>query len=196
VAWETLAIGHGPKTTQIRYKRIQQAKWSVAGEKTVVQIVVIGPLRYKKHQHGPWQYTQPAYLVCTDSHLSVEALIQTYFWRWGIEVNFKEQKQLFGAGQAQLRHPSSVSAAPAVAIASYPALLLAGLRAYGFQARPPSVQPPKWYARKPNAPVSSSDLIHQLQQEFLLWAAANFSPLAFAPSNQTNGQKSVPPLAA
>ena len=93
--------------------------------------------------------------------MPVEELIQSYFWRWGIEVNFKEEKQLFGAGQAQLRNASSVSSAPAVCIATYAALLLAGIRAYGFHSRPPSVDPPKWYARKNTARVTSSDLIKQ-----------------------------------
>ncbi|MEN8256069.1 MAG: hypothetical protein ABFR33_11440 [Verrucomicrobiota bacterium] len=63
-------------------------------------------------------------------------LIQAYFWRWGIEVNFKEEKQLFGAGQAQVRSASSVSTAPAVCITTYAALLLAGIRAYGFHSNP------------------------------------------------------------
>jgi hypothetical protein len=145
-----------------------------------VQVVVIAPLRYKKRKDGPWLYTKPAYLVCTDADMPVEQLIQAYFWRWGIEVNFKEEKQLFGAGQAQVRGASSVSAAPAVCIATYAALLLAGIRAYGFHSRPPSVTPPKWYTRKNNLRVTSSDLIKQMHQELMLSAAGNFSPLAFS----------------
>jgi hypothetical protein len=178
VPWEQLTVCNGPKTTKVRYKRIAQAKWHIAGEKAVVQVVVIAPLRYKKRKNGPWKYTQPAYLVCTDADMPVEELIQSYFWRWGIEVNFKEEKQLFGAGQTQLRNASSVSAAPAVCIATYAALLIAGIRAYGFHSRPPSVEPPKWYARKNSARVTSSDLIKQLHQELMLSAADNFSPLA------------------
>ncbi len=147
--------------------------------KAVVQIVVIAALRYRKRKNGPWKYTQPACLVCTDADLPVEELIQSYFWRWGIEVNFKEEKQLFGAGQAQLRSVQSVSSAPAVCIATYAALLLAVIRAYGFHSRPPSVEPPKWYVRKNTARVTASDLIKQMHQEMVLSAAGNFSPLAF-----------------
>ncbi|MDD2326646.1 MAG: transposase [Alphaproteobacteria bacterium] len=177
-AWEQIAICNGPKDTHIRYKRIPQAKWHIAGEKAVVQVVVIAPLRYKKRRRGPWLYTKPAYLVCTDADMPVEQLIQAYFWRWGIEVNFKEEKQLFGAGQAQVRSAASVSTAPAVCIATYAALLLAGIRAYGFHSRPPSVSPPKWYTRKNNSRVTSSDLIKQFHHELILSAAGNFSPLA------------------
>ncbi len=176
--WEELSICNGPKDTKVRYKLIPQAKWHIAGEKAVVQVVVIAPLRYKKRKNGPWRYTKPAYLVCTDADMPVDQLIQAYFWRWGIEVNFKEEKQLFGAGQAQVRGASSVSSAPAVCIATYAALLLAGIRAYGFHSRPPSVTPPKWNIRKNNSRVTTSDLIEQLHQELMLAATGNFSPLA------------------
>ena len=180
VPWEELSICNGPKDTKVRYKCIPQAKWHIAGEKAVVQVVVIAPLRYKKRKNGPWRYTKPAYLVCTDANMPAEQLIQAYFWRWGIEVNFKEEKQLFGAGEAQVRSRSSVSAAPAVCIATYAALLLAGIRAYGFHSKPPSVSPPKWYTRKKNSRVTSSDLIKQFQQELMLSAVGNFSPLSFS----------------
>ncbi len=190
VSWEELSICNGPKDTKVRYKRISQAKWHIAGEKAVVQVVVIAPLRYKKRKSGPWLYTKPAYLVCTDADMPVEQLIQAYFWRWGIEVNFKEEKQLFGAGQAQVRHTSSVSSAPAVCIATYAALLLAGIRAYGFHSKPPSVSPPKWYTQKHNARVTSSDLIKQMHQELMLSAAGNFSPLCLGGPTGMSAEKS------
>jgi len=190
VPWEELSICNGPKDTKVRYKRIPQAKWHIAGEKAVVQVVVIAPLRYKKRKNGPWLYTKPAYLVCTDADMPVEQLIQAYFWRWGIEVNFKEEKQLFGAGQAQVRSTSSVSSAPAVCIATYAALLLAGIRTYGFHSKPPSVSPPKWYTRKNNSRVTSSDLIKQLHQELMLSAAGNFSPLSLSGPSGTSAKKS------
>ncbi len=189
IPWEDLTICNGPKTTTVRYKRISQAKWHIAGEKAVVQVVVVAPLRYKKRKDGPWLRTKPAYLVCTDANMPVDELIQAYFWRWGIEVNFKDEKQLFGAGQAQVRSVPSVSSAPSVCIATYAALLLAGLRTYGFHSRPPSVRPPKWYARKNNSRVTSSDLIKQLHHELLLSAAGNFSPLAFSRRPTVNTEK-------
>ena len=121
--------------------------------------------------------------------MPIEDLIQLYFWRWGIEVNFKEEKQLFGAGQAQLRNAASVAAAPAVCIATYAALLLAGIRAYGFHSKPPSLSPPKWYRQKQNSRVTSSDLIKQLHQELMLSAAGNFSPLTFSLASEMNAYK-------
>lgn len=190
IEWTHAEICNGPKkTTKVRYKHIARAKWHIAGEKAVVQIVVIAPLRYKKRKDGPWRYTRPAHLVCTDPSVPVEKLIQAYLWRWGIEVNFKEEKQLFGAGQTQVRNESSVSTAPAVCIATYAALLLAGIRAYGFNSKPPSVRPPKWYQRKNNLRVTSSDLIKQLHQEMMLSGAGNFSPLSFKMPAHVNSHK-------
>lgn len=189
VAWEQLRIGNGEQTTCIRYKRIARARWQTAGEKTVVQVVVIAPLRYRKRKNGPWRYTKPAYLVCTDAHIRVQDLIQAYFWRWGIEVNFKEQKQLFGAGHAQVRNETSATSAPAVCIASYAALLLAGIRTYGFDARPPSLSPPKWYKKKHLMRTTSSDLIRQMHNELMLSATGNFSPLVPTTTTKTSGKK-------
>jgi len=191
IPWQNLAIYNGHKTTSVRYKCISEAKWHVAGEKAVVKVVTVAPMRYKKRKNGSWRYTKPAYLICTDAHMPVGQLIQAYFWRWGIEVNFKEEKQLFGAGQAQVRNTSSVSSAPAVCIATYAALLLAGIRAYGFHCKPPSVSPPKWYKRKLHSRVTSSDLIKQLHQEMMLSAAGNFSPLTFNTMSDRNGEKAA-----
>jgi hypothetical protein len=190
VPWEYLTICNGPRMTKVHYKHISQAKWHIAGEKAVVQVVVIAPLRYKKRKDGPWRRTKPAYLVCTDANIPVEQLIQAYFWRWGIEVNFKEEKQLFGAGQAQVRSASSVITAPAVCIATYAALLLAGIQTYGFHSMPPSVNPPRWYTRKNTSRVTSSDLIKQFHQELMLSATGNFSPLAFGSRPDMNPDKS------
>lgn len=196
IPWQKLKICKSSKQTQVRYKRISKAKWRAAGEQATLQVIVIAPLRYKKRKSASWSYTPPVYLVCTDAQMNVDELIQAYFWRWGIEVNFKEEKQLFGAGQAQVRSESSVSAAPAVCIATYAALLLAGIRTYGFDSRPPLVHPPKWYLRKNSAHVTSSDLIAQLRQELMLSATGNFSGLAFKTSAHiTSNKLSVRPAA-
>ena len=39
----------------------------------------------------------------TKLNLPVEKLLQYYLWRWGIEVNFRDEKTLIGTGQAQVR---------------------------------------------------------------------------------------------
>lgn len=191
IPWKEHSIYNSSKTTRIRYKQIAAAKWQVTGEKAVVQVVVIAPLRYKKRKKGSWQYTKPAYLICTDAEIPITEMIQAYFWRWGIEVNFKEEKQLFGAGQAQVRTVSSVATAPTVCIATYAALLLAGIRTYGFQSAPPSIIPPKWYTHKKESHFTSSDLIKQFHRELMLVGSGNFSPFSFKNRINLNGEKLV-----
>jgi hypothetical protein len=187
--WQTTEICNSSSTTHVRYKHVHQAKWHAAGEDAVLQIVIIAPLRYQKRKQGPWCYTQPAYLICTDASIPVFDLLQAYFWRWGIEVNFKEEKQLFGVGKAQVRNSPSVVTAPAVCIATYAALLLAGLRVYGFHALPSTLCSPKWYPRKQHAHTTCSDLIRQLRHDLTLSAALNFRPLASRLHLNTTSQK-------
>jgi len=196
IPWMTAEIVNGHAITHVRYKQLTPVKWHAAGEKANVQIVVIAPLRYRKRQHGPWSYTQPAYLMSTQDNLPVGELIQAYFWRWGIEVNFKEEKQIFGAGQAQVRTAPSVATAPAVAIASYAALLLGGLRVYGFHAHPSAHSPPKWYPRKSSPRVTCSAFINQVRQDLVLHAVRNFSPLAPRRPAPANPEKNKPRTAA
>ena len=175
VPWQSVRIGQ----TLVHYKRIACAKWARAGEKALVQVLVVKPLRYKRHQNDSWHYKQPAYLVCTNASLPVEQLLQAYFWRWGIEVNFKETKQLFGVGQAQVRGPRSVQSAPSVCIAAYSALWLAAIRTYGFdQKTSSSLCPPKWYPQKVQRRLTCSDLLQEIRYHLLRFGISNFSGLA------------------
>jgi hypothetical protein len=75
-------------------------------------------------------YRQPAFLICTGQTLSPATIFETYFQRWDIEVNFREQKTLLGVGQAQVRSTQSVEDAPALGVASYAILLSAAQRAF------------------------------------------------------------------
>jgi len=177
VPWEEFYIKTNQGQTRVRYKLIAQAKWPSLGEKQVLQIIVIAPFRFKKTKHGPWRYTQPAYLLCTDPDQSPQKLIQTYLWRWDIEVNFKEQKQLLGMGQAQVRRSPSVRSAPAVAVAAYAGLHLAYARL--SQDSPPALayKPPKWYRRKPRARPSTAILLEEIRRQAhtRIFAQPNFS---------------------
>ena len=109
-------------------------------------------------------YREPAFLLTTDLHRSAAVLLQAYFDRWQIEVNHREIKDTLGIGQAQLRNPRSVPRQPAMLVAAYSALLLAGILVFG-DARPEAAFPalPKWrrHARRP----SCLDLVTLLRQE-------------------------------
>jgi hypothetical protein len=90
-------------------------------------------------------------------------LLQIYFDRWQIEVNHREEKDTVGVGQAQLWNEVSVPKQPVLAVASYSALLLASLLAFGAERGEAYALLPKWRrnAKRP----SCLDLIALLRKE-------------------------------
>jgi hypothetical protein len=140
----------------------------ICGVAQQVRIVVIAPLGYRLRQAGRMLYRQPAYLLCTDPNLPVERVLQEYLWRWDIEVNFRDEKNLLGVAEAQLREPAAVRNQPAAAVAAYSLLLIAALDAYGHNGRPPSVPLPRWRDKHPPRRATTGLLLSQLRLE--MWA--------------------------
>lgn len=165
VPWEIVKIRRRGSDISVRYKRVARAKWKPAGEERTVQLVVIAPLRCGRDAKGRLKYTLPAFLLCTDPEMPVADLIQAYMVRWGIEVNFREEKQLFGIGEAQVRKAERVMAAPLVAIASYSALLLAGREEFRDGKKPVHLQTGRWQRRWKHKSYRTSDLRKQLYSE-------------------------------
>ena len=167
IPWRTVPVFAAGRTHDFKVKMISGLLWRPAGADKPLTLVVIAPLSYRPSKNSKVLYRMPAYLVCSDPDVPLEKIIQAYVWRWEIEVNFREEKQLVGMGQAQVRNENSVENDPAFVAAIYAMLLLAGLKA--FPHRKNSLPPPKW--RKKQGPrVSSQELINQLRAE--LWGKA------------------------
>ncbi len=115
-------------------------------------------------------YHQPAYLICTDPDLPVQTVVQDYLWRWDIEVNHRDEKQIIGVGQAQVRSPKSVDRQPAFAASCYAMLLLAAMNAFGPDAVDGILPLPKWQQGCARHRVTTQRLIQQLRQE--VWGHA------------------------
>ena len=165
VPWSEMKLRGARRNASVRYKRMEAVRWPALGADHTVQILVLAGFRFRPRKGDPYRYRKPVCLICTDPDLSPEEVVRTYFCRWGIEVNFRDQKQFLGMGQAQVRRPGSVLAAPAAAVAAYAALLLAGLRVYGVGGRPPSVRAPRWYPRKAAMRATTTDLLEQFRAE-------------------------------
>ena len=105
---------------------------------------MVAPQPYKLSQQARTNYRDPAYLLTTDLKGSIQLLLQSYFDRWQIEINHREEKQWLGVGQAQVWSPKSVPRHPAFVVACYSLLLLAGLRAYGPGRTNAYLPLPKW----------------------------------------------------
>src|SRR5256884_4876952 len=89
----------------------------------------------------------PIFLT-TDLRTSIKLLVQSCFDRWQIEVNHRDEKDILGVGQAQVRSEQSIPRHPALAVASYSMLLLAALRSFGPGRTHDYLQQPKWRTRR------------------------------------------------
>lgn len=166
--WHKVKAFAAGKIRTFEVKTIDRLRWRKAG--TIdLRLVVIRPVAYRG-AYGKRLYRQPAYLICTDPDLALEELLQSYIWRWDIEVNHRDEKTLLGVGQAQVRHPLSAWSIPASAVAAYAMLHVAAVRAYGWSAKPNVIPPPKWRDPKKKRRASTLDLINELRRE--LWAEA------------------------
>lgn len=167
IPWQRVPVFAAGKMHNFKVKVISPLLWRPAGADKPLMLMVIAPLSYRPSKKSKVLYRRPAYLVCTDPNLAVEKIIQAYVWRWEIEVNFRDEKQLVGLGEAQVWNHNSVENDPAFVAATYAMLLVAGLKAFPDQNN--SLPPPKW--RKKEKPrLSTQDLINQLRSE--LWRRA------------------------
>jgi len=142
--WQTARIFHGGCYRKVRYKELTQVYWQGGARKREVRLLLVAPVGYRTSKNGRKYYRQPAYLLTTDLTTAAVELLQAYFDRWGIEVNHRDEKEILGVGQAQVWNHHSVSKVPALLVAMYSWLLLAGLHCYG-PTRTKDYEPlPKW----------------------------------------------------
>jgi len=170
VPWRTVRVFAAGKEHDFCVKSLLPVLWRAAGARRFLRLVVIAPLGYRPRKNSKILYRKPAYLITTDCVSDLTRIVQSYVWRWGIEVNFREEKTLLGVGQAQVRVPSSTENVPALIVASYAMLLLAGLRCTGATTGVPTLPPPKWLRRAAAQQSSTQVLINRLRAE--LWAKA------------------------
>ena len=170
VPWQEVQAYAVGKVHTFRVKTIASVLWKKAGHERLLRLVVIAPVGYRLRKGSKLLYRQPAYLICTDCDLPLDKLVQYYLWRWDIEVNHRDEKQLIGVGQAQVRSPQSVDRQPAFAVASYSMLLLAAARAFGVKAVGTSLPLPKWRSGRDKVRISTQELIQQLRHE--VWGQA------------------------
>lgn len=195
--WESLPLFHSGHSHLLRFKRLPQVMWRPAGVGQLFQLVVIAPLAYRLRKGSRLLYRDPAYLLCTDPALDPRQVIEAYFQRWDIEVNFREEKTLLGAGQAQVRHPVSVEAAPALTVAAYSLLLVSARRAFA-NSSDGLLPPPKWSAKSPGPRTSTQQMLHQIRAE--VWGRGlgldTFSDFATQIPSHPNPHKPSFPLAS
>jgi hypothetical protein len=194
--WQSLTVSITGATHTLRFKSLHDLMWRAAGATHTLQLIVIAPLAYRLRKGSKLLYRDPAFLICTDNHLEPEQLIQSYLLRCDIELNFREEKTLFGVGQAQVRHETSVATVPAFQVASYALLLLATARVCTSADPHARLPAPKWAARPAPGRLPTQQALHQLRAE--VWGRGlglkNFSDFANAFPPVTKSQKFDFPL--
>ena len=183
----------------IPVKGIKTLYWRNAGVDVPVQVVVIKPLGYRLRKGSKLLYRQPAFLICTDPDLPLQALVQDYLYRWEIECNHRDEKSLLGVGQGQVRNPEAVRRLPQLQVATYSLLLLASLLSSGFARGQGEYLPlPKWRRLSESARPSVLDMLNLLRQQ--IFAQSLDQPLfSFEPfdNDSTDVDKpQKPPLTA
>jgi hypothetical protein len=161
--WKATTVFYGGKRRKVEYKEVAGVLWQGGARQRLLRLLVVRPTRYRKQKSGRWYYRRPAYLLTTVVKGTVRQLLQIYFDRWQIEVNHREEKDTLGVGQAQLWNFTAVPKQPAFAVASYSALLLASLQAFGAERGQAYAALPKW--RRRAARPSALDLTTLLRKE-------------------------------
>jgi hypothetical protein len=165
IPWQTCEAFAAGRKHDFQVKTVAPLRWRAAGEKDL-RLVVVKPLHYRLSRQAKLLYRDPAYLICSDPDLPLEDLLQDYIWRWGIELNFREQKQLIGCGQAHIRSDNAIRHLPPFLTAAYAFLLLAAHQVATQQ--PHFGLPPAKWTPKNKTRTSTGDLINTLRNE--LWA--------------------------
>jgi hypothetical protein len=185
IPWITVEAFAAGKLHMFEVKTVAPVRWLGTGQQNV-RLVVIRPLAYRPRKGSPLLYRDPAYLLCTDPELPLDRLLQSYLWRWEIELNFRDEKTVLGVGEAQVRIPTAVETLPALIVAAYAFLLLAGA---GDQDKLSALPQPKWRASVPAPRTSTARLIGTFRSE--LWGKAMGVNLNHFADSRKEGTKPV-----
>jgi hypothetical protein len=178
IPWRRGRAYLGGKWRRVRFKEVKGVLWKRGAGTEKLRLIVIGPVPYKLSRRSRANYREPAYYLTTDLVTPVKLLVQACFDRWQIEVNNRDEKDILGVGQAQVRSPESVPRHPALAVAAYSLLLLAALREFGPGRSDNYLVHPIW--RKDSKRPSFLDIVTLLRKECSETPVSGFLPPNFA----------------
>jgi DDE superfamily endonuclease len=159
--WARAVVYLGGKRRVVRYKEVLDVLWKRGAGRRRLRMIIIAPVPYKLSRNSRTNYRQPAYFLSTDVDTPCKLLMQACFDRWQIEVNHRDEKDILGVGQAQVRNDRSIPRHPAMAVASYSMLLLAALQNFGPGRTADYLVHPRW--RKDSKRPSLLDIVTLLR---------------------------------
>jgi len=162
VPWQKITAFAAGKYHEFDIKTMTPVRWKSSKNRDVL-IVIIRPIAYRPRKGAKLLYRDPAYLICTDTQMSLEQLVQAYLWRWEIELNFRDEKTIMGVGEAQVRTSEAVKSVPAFIVASYAFLLLA---AHSIKAKSSCIPSPNWYPQAESNRCSTQKILSLFRSQY------------------------------
>lgn len=160
VPWQEVKAVTGDKEHTFKIKIIPLIRSQLAGND--LKLIIVQPLRYRLNSKSKLMYRDPAYIISTDHNLDADKILQWYLWRWEIELNFRDEKNILGLDDAMIRTPEAVETWTPFAACSYALLLLAG-RATGKENG--QIIRPKWQKSAPPFRPSTNHYLSIMRQE-------------------------------
>lgn len=191
VAYKSIKIHYAGSWREVRYKEIYPVYQKHSTKRKPLRLIVVAPTAYRRNAKGKLEYRDPAYLLSDDFELAGKILIQKYFDRWQIEVNFKEEKQQMSLGKQQNWSRKSIEKVPAFIVASYGALLIAGVMHFSEDRRHKSFSKlPKWRNKEGKRPAFS-DFQQVLRRELDHLGAIEFGNFEVSTSLEHLAKKAI-----
>jgi SRSO17 transposase len=162
IPWQKITAFAAGKHHEFEVKTMTPVRWKSSKDRDML-IVIIRPLAYRPRKGAKLLYREPAYLICSDTQIPLEQLVQAYLWRWEIELNFRDEKTIMGVGEAQVRTSEAVQSAPAFVVASYAFLLLA---AHSVETKSSCLPSPKWYPQKPSDRCTTQKILSLFRSQY------------------------------
>jgi hypothetical protein len=168
--WQRVRAFAAGNVHEFQIKFITPLRWKHAGGERQLALLIVRPIAYRRRQGAHLDYRNPAYLICSDPTLSAEQILQSYLWRWEIELNFRDEKTLLGFGQPQVRSDAAVRTTATFFVFAYALLLLALENCHLAHSPLPR---PRWQRprlRRSYSRITTPQAISLLRAD--LWASA------------------------
>jgi len=166
-------VNVGKHQLRIRFKVRRDIAWQSGTGDRPVTVVSLAPTPYRLRKNGKAIYRNPAYLLITGkikSDTELIRLIEAYFARFEIEVNFRDLKQGLALGKAQVWNMKSIRRVPAFTVACYSCLLLASIKCCGDLRNPQGFHLlPRWRKKGEVRRPSINDLMTRFKTEAHAW---------------------------
>ena len=161
IPWQEVKAVTGDKEHTFKIKIIPLVRSQLAGANNL-KLIIVQPLRYRLNSKSKLMYRDPAYIMSTDHNLDAGKILQWYLWRWEIELNFRDEKNILGLNEAMIRTPEAVESWTPFAVCSYALLLLAG---HAARKENRQIILPKWQKSTPQSRPSTNHYLSIMRQE-------------------------------